>query len=238
MGLLNIIRRMHLRQKLSIREIARLTGVSRNTVTKHLAANTIAPKFVTPDRQSKLDPFAEKLACWLKTEAGKSRKQRRTMKQLHADLAALGFAGRMPGWQLLRDGGKQIGIASSRRRGAGPLCRCILTPAKPSSSTGARTLPFWTANAPSCRWRISSCRTAGPSCCAPIHCRPTRCCLTRTGMRFGSSAACPRGAFTTVRLGRHGSEARPNAHGGGSRRSRQGAADQHALSRHDQPLRL
>ena len=40
MGLLNIIRRMHLRQKLSIREIARLTGVSRNTVTKHLAANT------------------------------------------------------------------------------------------------------------------------------------------------------------------------------------------------------
>jgi len=32
MGLLNIIRRMHLRQKLSIREIARLTGVSRNTV--------------------------------------------------------------------------------------------------------------------------------------------------------------------------------------------------------------
>jgi DNA-binding transcriptional ArsR family regulator len=32
---------MHLRQKLSIREIARLTGVSRNTVTKHLAANTI-----------------------------------------------------------------------------------------------------------------------------------------------------------------------------------------------------
>lgn len=32
MGLLNIIRRMHKRQKLWIREIARLTGVSRNTV--------------------------------------------------------------------------------------------------------------------------------------------------------------------------------------------------------------
>lgn len=53
MGLLNIIRRMHLRQKLSIREIARLTGVSRNTVTKHLAANTIEPKFATPERPSK-----------------------------------------------------------------------------------------------------------------------------------------------------------------------------------------
>ena len=65
MGLLNIIRRMHLRQKLSIREIARLTGVSRNTVTKHLAANTIEPIFATPERQSKLDPFAEKLVSWL-----------------------------------------------------------------------------------------------------------------------------------------------------------------------------
>jgi transposase len=93
MGLLNIIRRMHLRQKLSIREIARLTGVSRNTVTKHLAANTIEPKFATPERQSKIDPFADKLAGWLKTEAGKSRKQRRTMKQLHGDLVALGFTG-------------------------------------------------------------------------------------------------------------------------------------------------
>ena len=43
MGLLNIIRRMHLRQKLSIREIARRTGLSRNTVTKHLAADTVEP---------------------------------------------------------------------------------------------------------------------------------------------------------------------------------------------------
>ena len=93
MGLLNIIRRMHLRQKLSIREIARLTGVSRNTVTKHLAANTIEPKFATPERQSKIDPFADKLAGWLKTEAGKSRKQKRTVKQLHADLVTLGFTG-------------------------------------------------------------------------------------------------------------------------------------------------
>ena len=93
MGLLNIIRRMHLREKLSIREIARRTGLSRNTVTKHLAANTIEPKFATPDRPSKLDPFSEKLAGWLKTEAGKSRKQRRTLKQMHADLVKLGFTG-------------------------------------------------------------------------------------------------------------------------------------------------
>ena len=93
MGLLNIIRRMHLRKKLSIREIARRTGLSRNTVSKHLAANTIEPKFATPERPSKLDPFSGKLAGWLKTEIGKPRKQRRTLKQMHADLVKLGFTG-------------------------------------------------------------------------------------------------------------------------------------------------
>ena len=58
-----------------------------------MMANTIEPIFATPERPSKLDPFAEKLAAWLKTEAGKSRKERRTLKQLHGDLVALGFTG-------------------------------------------------------------------------------------------------------------------------------------------------
>ncbi len=93
MELLNVIRRMSLRLKLPIREIARRTGLSRNTVKKHLKADTVEPKFAIPDRPSKLDPFAEKLGSWLKSEAGKSRKQRRTLKQLHADLVALGFTG-------------------------------------------------------------------------------------------------------------------------------------------------
>ena len=93
MGLLNVIRRMYLRQKLSIREISRRTGLSRNTVTKHLAADTVEPKFATPERPSKLDPVAEKLSGWLKTEAGKSRKQRRSVKRMHADLVVLGFTG-------------------------------------------------------------------------------------------------------------------------------------------------
>jgi transposase len=93
MGLLNIIRRMALREKLPIREIARRTGLSRNTIKKYLNAGTIEPRFATPERPSKLDPFAERLASWLKTEVGKSRKQRRTLKQFHADLVALGFTG-------------------------------------------------------------------------------------------------------------------------------------------------
>lgn len=93
MGLLNIIRRMALREKQSVREISRRTGLSRNTIAKYLNAGTIEPTFMVPERPSKLDPFADKLAAWLKTEAGKSRKQRRTLKQVHADLLAFGFTG-------------------------------------------------------------------------------------------------------------------------------------------------
>ncbi len=204
---------MHLRQKLSIRESARLTGVSRNTVTKHLAANTIEPKFATPERQSKIDSFAEQLAGWLKTEAGKSRKERRTVKQLHAGLVVVGFTGsyarvaafarmsrarKRSGRSFSRRLGRRAASVNSRRRGAGPLCRSILPPVMPSSSTGARTLRFWAVSAPSCKWRISRCRTAVPFCCRLIRYRPTRCCLMPIGMHSGSSVACLRGGFTTI----------------------------------------
>ena len=64
--LLIAIRRMSLRLKPPIREIARRTGLSRNTVKKHLKADTVEPKCAIPERPSKLDPFAEKLASWLK----------------------------------------------------------------------------------------------------------------------------------------------------------------------------
>ena len=146
MGLLNIIRRMHLRQKLSIREISRRTGLSRNTVTRHLAANTIEPIFATPDRPSKLDPLAEKLAAWLKTEAGKSRKARRTLKQLHGDLVALGFTGSYGRVAAFARGGGQIVSVSSRPPDAGPLFRCLSARGRPSSSTGARTLQYLAAS--------------------------------------------------------------------------------------------
>ncbi len=89
MGLLNIIRRMALCEKQSIREISRRTGLSRNTIAKYLSAGTIEPTFTVSERPSKLDPFADKLAAWLKTEAGRSRKQRRTVKQLHTDLVSI-----------------------------------------------------------------------------------------------------------------------------------------------------
>jgi transposase len=93
MELLSVIRRWRFRQHFSIREIARRTGLSRNTVRKYLRTDSVEPKFNAADRPSRLDPFADKLSHMLRHEAGKSRKQKRTVKQLHADLVALGYDG-------------------------------------------------------------------------------------------------------------------------------------------------
>lgn len=93
MGFLSVIRRWALRDEMPIREIARRTGLSRNTIRKYLRAEIVAPSFRTPTRPSKLDPFAEKLSGWLVMEVRKSRKDRRTAKQMHADLVKLGFDG-------------------------------------------------------------------------------------------------------------------------------------------------
>ena len=93
MAFLSVIRRWHFRDGFSIREIARRTGLSRNTIRKYLRSDTVEPKFQVPDRPSKIDAFAEKLSGWLVTEQRKSRKDRRTAKQMHADLVKLGFDG-------------------------------------------------------------------------------------------------------------------------------------------------
>jgi transposase len=93
MALLSVIRRWAFRDHLSIRAISRRTGLSRNTIRKYLRSGAVEPKFKVPERPSKLDPFADKLSHWLRVEAGKSRKQKRTIKGLHADLVALGHDG-------------------------------------------------------------------------------------------------------------------------------------------------
>ena len=93
MELLSVIRRWRYRDHFSIREISRRTGLSRNTVRKYLRSDSVEPKFNVADRTSKLDPYADKLSRMLLQEAGRSRKQKRTIKQLHADLVALGYDG-------------------------------------------------------------------------------------------------------------------------------------------------
>ena len=62
MELLSVIRRWRFRQYFSIREIARRTELSRNTVRKYLRTDGVEPRFNAPDRPSRLDPFVDKLS--------------------------------------------------------------------------------------------------------------------------------------------------------------------------------
>ncbi len=68
---------------MSIREISRRTGLARNTVKKYLRSDKTEPNYERRVSPSKLDPYAEKLATWHGIEATKSRKQRRTLRQMH-----------------------------------------------------------------------------------------------------------------------------------------------------------
>lgn len=93
MDLLAKIRRWHLREKMPIREVARRTGLSKNTVKKYLRDEMIEP--VYPDREEvrKIDAYAQTLAGWLKVDAGKPRRERRTGRVMHEALVGLGFTG-------------------------------------------------------------------------------------------------------------------------------------------------
>lgn len=132
MALLSVIRRWHFREHLSIREICRRTGLSRNTIRKYLRLDGVEPKVKVPERPSKLDPFADWLSAWLKTESKKNRKQKRTMKQLHADLMSLGYEGSYNRVAALPGNGVMIVRGNCRRRVAGHMCPWRSIPAKPS----------------------------------------------------------------------------------------------------------
>ncbi len=92
-ALLSVIRRWHHREGMPIREIARRTGLSRNTVRKYLAGNVVEPQYPNRKSPSKLDDYEVTLTSWLFREVKRHRKQRRSVKQLHHDLVQLGYTG-------------------------------------------------------------------------------------------------------------------------------------------------
>ena len=93
MAQLSFIRRMHYRDKLSVREISRRTKLSRNTISKYLRNGQIEPRYAPRRGTSALDPFAVELADWLAANQRTTRKRRRTLRQLHAALQAQGYTG-------------------------------------------------------------------------------------------------------------------------------------------------
>jgi DNA-binding IclR family transcriptional regulator len=92
-ALLSIIRRWHIRDQVPLREIARRLRISRNTVRRYLRAEITEPAYAVRPSRSAIDKYAFQLSAMLKTKDARSRKQRRTLKQIHEDLRELGFEG-------------------------------------------------------------------------------------------------------------------------------------------------
>ncbi len=94
MDMIGRIRRLHARDNLSEREIARRTGLSRNTVSKWLHAPVSeAPKYRRAARPSKLSAFEGLLRQALLADARRPKHERRTARALHAEIKVAGYAG-------------------------------------------------------------------------------------------------------------------------------------------------
>lgn len=95
MEILGRIRRMHYRDKLSLHEIAKRTGLSRNTIRKWLREPEEAPPpaYRRDKTASKLSAFHAVLEQALKADAHRPKQNRRTAKALLVQIRSQGYAG-------------------------------------------------------------------------------------------------------------------------------------------------
>src|SRR5919201_270771 len=89
------IRRMFYRERLSVREIARKTGLSRTTIDRWLKLNAgvIEPKYSARKSVSKVDAYADTLSGWLKANQHRGKRDRRTVYSMYQELTAMGYRG-------------------------------------------------------------------------------------------------------------------------------------------------
>jgi transposase len=93
-GMLAKVRRMYFRERMSLREVARRTGLSRNTIRRWLRQpEVVEPQYARRRNASKVDPWAELLRTWLRTDSYRSRRDRRTARAMFQGLRAQGYTG-------------------------------------------------------------------------------------------------------------------------------------------------
>ena len=119
MSTLSKLRRLVLRQDVSVREASRRLGISRNTATKWLKdGQMVEPRY--PQRVSGpsiLDPYKDQLSQWLKADSHRSKRDRRGIKAMFEALRAQGYSGsRGPVYAFAQRWQQEQGNAS---RGAG-----------------------------------------------------------------------------------------------------------------------
>ena len=103
MEMLGKIRRMYLRDKLSLHEITKRTGLSRNTIRSWLRTQeevAAEPKYVRRQGLNKLAAFEDMVVQALKADAHRLKQNRRTAKALLVQIREAGYAG---GYSRLTD---------------------------------------------------------------------------------------------------------------------------------------
>ena len=94
MAMIGKVLRMHHRDNKSVREIAKATSLSRNTVRKYLRRGSAqAPTYRRPTVATKLAPYVEQIKQALTADAHRPKKERRTVSALYQELQAAGYAG-------------------------------------------------------------------------------------------------------------------------------------------------
>ena len=88
------IRRMHFREGVSIRDISRRTGLSKNTVRHWLREpKEDVPRYPKRVNNSVVDPWSEQLRLWLVADTRRPKRERRTAMQMYDELRAAGYDG-------------------------------------------------------------------------------------------------------------------------------------------------
>jgi transposase len=94
MNALGKIRRLFYRDGVSLSEIARRTGYSRNTIKRWLKTpEGVEPKYRRHRHDTKIAPYAAQLIQALKTDAQRPKRDRRTALKLFNDIQTAGFTG-------------------------------------------------------------------------------------------------------------------------------------------------
>ena len=95
MEMLGRIRRMHMRDKVSLHEIAKRTGLSRNTVRRWLRTpeEVQEPVYKRTPGFSKLSAYVAELEQSLKADAQRPKQNRRTARALFVQIQASGYQG-------------------------------------------------------------------------------------------------------------------------------------------------
>lgn len=145
MVMLAKIRRMHFRDGLPLREIAKRTGLARNTIRRWLRSGQSEPVYPKRASPSRLDAYRPQLETWLRVDSHRPRREQRTAKVLFAQLQAIGYPGTYTRVTAFIRQWKAVGGASRRQIWI---------------EAGARHWPdFATLNA----WLADECRAAWPT---------------------------------------------------------------------------